>query len=84
MWRIVCVEDLRSIYVRLKKEYDELPQGYISKKNINGKTQYYLQWRENGKMKSKYIRSDALADMEQKIARRKELESDIKRLQAML
>ena len=83
MWRIVCVEDLRSIYARLKKEYDELPQGYISKKNINGKTQYYLQWRENGKMKSKYIRSDALADMEQKIARRKELEPDIKRLQAM-
>lgn len=77
------MEDLKSIYVRLKKEYDELPQGYISKKNINGKTQYYLQWRENGKMKSKYIRSDALADMEQKIARRKELEPDIKRLQAM-
>ena len=77
------MEDLKSIYIRLKKEYDELPQGYISKKTINGKIQYYLQWRENGKMKSKYIRSDALAETEQKIARRKELEPDIKRLQAM-
>lgn len=77
------MENFRDIYDKLKKEYDELPHGYISRKNINGKTQYYLQWRENGKMKSKYISSDDLAEIERKIARRKELEPDIKRLQAM-
>ena len=35
---------------RLQKELSVLPQGYISKKNINGKTYHYLQNRVSGKM----------------------------------
>ena len=40
--------------LQVQKEIAELPAGYISKKNINGKTRYYLQWTEDGKKKSKY------------------------------
>ncbi len=32
-----------------------IPSGYVSKKTINGKQYSYLQWKENGKVKSKYI-----------------------------
>ena len=32
--------------LQVQKEIAELPAGYISKKNINGKTRYYLQWTE--------------------------------------
>ena len=41
--------------LQVQKEIAELPAGYISKKNINGKTRYYLQWTEGGKKKSKYV-----------------------------
>ena len=33
----------------LERQIAGLPIGYISKKNINGKTRYYHQWTENGK-----------------------------------
>ena len=41
----------------LEKRISELPVGYISKKNIRGTTCYYRQWKENGKVKSEYIRN---------------------------
>lgn len=78
------MENIVEIYEKLKKELEQLPVGYISKKNINGNPQYYLQWRENGKMKSKYIRKGDLEDVEQQIAKRKRLEATIERLQPML
>lgn len=34
----------------LEKRISELLAGYISKKNIKGKIQYYRQWTENGKL----------------------------------
>lgn len=78
------MENANALYERLKRELDTLPLGYISKKTINGKVQHYLQWRENGKLKSKYIRKDELEIIEQQIARRKELESVINRLKLTL
>ena len=38
----------------LERQIAGLPIGYISKKNINGKTRYYHQWTENGKKRSKF------------------------------
>lgn len=73
-----------TLYERLKQEFDTLPVGYISQKNINGKVQYYLQWRENGKLKSKYIRKGDLETVREQIARRKELEPVISRLKLTL
>lgn len=63
---------------RVEARIAELPTGYISEKNINGKKQYYLQWREDGKLKSKYIRAGDLEDIRKQIAERKELEDRLK------
>ena len=48
-------QEIQNELLQVQKEITELPAGYISKKNINGKTRYYLQWTENGKKKSKYV-----------------------------
>lgn len=65
---------------RLEARIAELPTGYISEKNINGKKRYYLQWREGGKLKSKYIRVDELEVVKKQIAERKELEERLKEM----
>lgn len=56
-----------------------LPKGYISKKIINGKEQYYLQWTENGKKKSKYINIKNLDNIKKDISQRKKLEAELKK-----
>lgn len=64
----------------LEKEIADLPIGYISKKTINGKTRYYRQWTENGKVKSKYIKDEEYDEISGAIARRKELQKQLKEL----
>ena len=64
----------------LEKQIAELPAGYISKKIIRGKLRNYLQWTENGKIKSKYIRDDELPEFQEKIEKRHKLQSDLKNL----
>ena len=78
------MENTAEIYAKLQKELEQLPAGYISRKNIKGKVQYYLQWRENGKMKSRYISRNDLEAVEQQIAKRKKLEAAVERLRPML
>lgn len=58
----------------LRNSISELPIGYISKKNINGKTCYYRQWKESGKVKSKYIPDSEVSYIAQLIEERKKLE----------
>ncbi len=65
---------------RLEERIALLPAGYISRKMINGKAQYYLQWRENGKLNSKYIREDALEEVRRQIEERKNLQEKLKEL----
>lgn len=64
----------------LEKEIASLPVGYISKKTINGKTRFYRQWTENGKIKSQYIKDGEYEATSQAIARRKELQERLKEL----
>ena len=66
--------------LKIQKEIAELPAGYISKKNINGKTRYYQQWMENGKKKSKYVDNALVDDLRVKIERRRELQKREKEL----
>ena len=47
--------DITEEISKLENQISELPAGYISRKIINGKERFYLQWSENGKVKSKYI-----------------------------
>lgn len=78
------MRDIQELAKRLEQEISTLPIGYISKKKINGKTQYYHQWTENGKVKSKYIKNGELDDLESQINYRRELQEKLKEVNAML
>ena len=67
-------QEIQNELLQVRKEIAELPSGYISKKNINGKTRYYLQWVENGKKKSKYVDDVFADDLRAKIEKRRELQ----------
>ncbi len=77
-------QEIQNELLQVRKEIEELPKGYISKKNINGKTRFYLQWNENGKKNSKYIDDSFVSSMREKIERRKELQIKEKELTLML
>lgn len=70
--------------LQVQKEIAELPAGYISRKNIKGKTRYYLQWTEDGKKKSKYVDDELAEELRAKIERRRELQKREKELTFML
>ena len=73
-------QEIQNELLQVQKEIGELPAGYISKKNINGKTRYYLQWTEGGKKKSKYVDDAIVDDLRVKIERRRELQKREKEL----
>lgn len=58
----------------LERKIGELPAGYISRKTIKGRVRHYRQWREEGHLKSLYIKEGELEDIERKLNLRKELE----------
>lgn len=63
----------------LKKQIATLPQGYISTKTIYGKKRYYLQWKEDKKVKSKYIKEAELEYYENSLAIRKQLQTELQK-----
>lgn len=64
----------------LEKQIAKLPVGYISKKTINGKIQYYHQWTENGKKRSQYLREGEMEPLREQIEQRKSLQAQLKAL----
>lgn len=66
---------------KIREELKELPKGYISNKNIGGKIRHYLQWSENGKIKSRYIKESEYEEIRAQIERRKELNALLKTLE---
>lgn len=73
---------MNSDFYKVLEEYNSLPKkGYIAEKTISGKTYYYLQYFENGKVVSKYIKKVGLEAVKKQIERRKELEKIIKKAQ---
>lgn len=64
----------------LKKQIEELPTGYISKKTISGREYLYHQWTEDGKKKSRYLRDEEAIQLSEQIALRKELQQELKAL----
>lgn len=74
------MDDVYEMIHRIEERIAELPAGYISRKTIKGKVQHYRQWRENGKLKSKYIREDGLEEIRDQIGERKQLEEWLKEL----
>ena len=50
---------------------EKSPKGYLVKKKINNKIYYYIQWRENSKIKSKYVRKDQEQEIKVLFAQKK-------------
>lgn len=66
----------------LEKELSTCINGYISRKIINGKERFYLQWIENGKIKSRYIKADELDEIRTSVERRKQIQEKLKELRS--
>lgn len=64
-------------YEELVKELNELPKGYISKKKINGNTYNYLQYLEDGKLHSQYVREENIEEIYSGLLRREKIEKQI-------
>ena len=56
---------------------DQLPDGYISEKTINGTKQYYLQKRVGKKVVGKHISSSELSSVRCGLSRRESLEKEL-------
>jgi hypothetical protein len=63
-------------------ELDMLPKGKITPKTVNGKTYYYLYYRDGKKVVSKYIGKDeeSLVAIRERLARRSQIEEMLKKL----
>ena len=72
------MEKINDKILKLESEINDLPIGYISKKNINGKIRQYHQWIENGKKKSKYLDDKSADILAEKINKRRTLEKELK------
>lgn len=66
----------------LEKELLECQNGYISHKVINGKDRFYLQWTEDGKIKSKYIKETELEQVRASVEHRHKIQDKLKKLKA--
>lgn len=76
------MKDVAQEIQQTEKELSVLPVGYLSRKVINGKERFYLQWNENGKIKSKYVKENDLSDVKEQVERRKELQTKLKELRS--
>lgn len=77
-------KDLLDRKLELETELQSLVQGYISNKTIKGKTYCYLQNRVDGKLTSRYLKSEEVDVVTEQIARRKQYETELPRLKARL
>ncbi len=68
----------------MQSKIDTLPQGYISKKTINGKEYFYLQNRVNGKVVSKYIKKAEIKNISSKIELSKKYKIEIPQIENRL
>lgn len=75
--------DINKRIIALENEIAILPQGSINIKKINGKEQPYLQWTENGKSKSKYIKKNEREQIFAGVERRKQLQDELRELKKL-
>lgn len=68
----------------IKKEIGKLPVGNITRKMIRGKSRMYLQWREDGKTKSRYVKASEEEEVLAAVKRREELKKEYRRIQLRL
>lgn len=75
--------DINKRIIELENEIAILPQGSINIKNIKGKEQPYLQWTENGKSKSQYIKKGEREQIFAGVERRKQLQDELRELKKL-
>ena len=75
--------DINKRIIELENKIAILPQGSINIKKINGKEQPYLQWTENGKSKSKYIKKDEREQIFFGVERRRQLQDELRELKKL-
>lgn len=63
-------------------ELAALPKGSIQTKNVNGRTYYYLTFRDGDRVITRYIgkNEDSLISVQEQLARRKQVEEILKKL----
>lgn len=66
---------------RYQEELAELPKGTISEKKVNGKTYFYLKYRDGRKVVSQYVSKRNLEDLQKKLEKRKHIEAMIQSLE---
>ena len=76
--------DINKRIMELENEIAILPQGSINIKKINGKEQPYLQWTENGKSKSKYIKKNEREEIFASVERRKQLQEELREIKKVV
>ncbi len=69
--------DILQKKINIENQLSLLPNGYISKKNIRGVTQYYLQRRSGGKVTSKFINANEVEKIRKGLEQRKSLSANL-------
>ena len=64
----------------IQKEIDSFPKGSIVPKRIHGTYYYYLQWYEDGKTKSRYLKNEEIQDLYDVYDKRDTLKKDLSAL----
>lgn len=81
---VISREEARNekMIIEYTKELETLPRGKITPKTVNGKTYYYLYYRDGKKVVSKYIgkNEDSLTLIREGLIRRSQIEEIIKKL----
>ena len=60
--------------VRYRAQLEKLPRGNVVRKQIAGHVRFYLQWLEDGRTRSRYLKASEVEGVRKSVARRKELE----------
>lgn len=77
-------EELMNAIAEIEREIAILPEGSITKKKIRDKEYYYHRITRNGKRVEKYINFKDVAELKDRIDRRKKLEKDLKELKKQM
>lgn len=81
---VIFREEARNekMIIEYTKELEKLPRGKITPKTVNGKTYYYLYYRDGKKVVSKYIGKDegSLTSIREGLTRRSQIEEIMKKL----
>lgn len=67
-----------------KKQLSLLPKGRVHNKLIAGKKYPYLTYREDGKVKSRYVKSEELDQVRAQVEQRRQIEKTLKSIRADL